>query len=105
IGRILERTDNEILIKTAGSIVPVPKNRIADAATTVQVRALDVFTREELYNQQILASPPSDADGNFRLAQYCERISDFAHAIEHYKKAGDLDPNFRTPDVKAGIAR
>lgn len=105
IGRIVDRTEDSILIKTAGATIPIPKNRIAGAATTIQVRALEVFTKDELYDQQVLSAPPADAAGHFALAQYCERNFDFARALEHYTKAAATDPAFRTGDVKLAVER
>lgn len=104
IGRIVDRTADAILLKTSVTTIPVPKSRVV-SATTVQVPALEVFTKDELYNQQISAGAPMSAEANFRLAQFCERIFDFAHAVEHYKKAAELDPSFRADDLKLAIPR
>ncbi|MFN0007721.1 MAG: hypothetical protein ACKVXR_07420 [Planctomycetota bacterium] len=105
LGRILDRTDDAILLKTASATVSIPKNRIGGAATTVPVRALEVFSKAELYDQQLLANPPADAAGHFALGQYCERILDFGHALEHYQKAAAADPAFRPADVNLAMSR
>lgn len=105
LGRILDRTDDAILLKTASATISIPKNRIGGAATTVPVRALEVFSKAELYDQQLLSNPPADAAGHFALGQYCERILDFGHALEHYQKAAELDPAFRTADVSLAATR
>lgn len=104
IGVIVDRTPDAILIKTSTATVPVPKNRIGGPSTTVQVPALTVYTKEELYSRE-LATTPTSPNGQYALAQYCERILDFAHAAEHYKKAAELDPGFRPDDVRAAVAR
>jgi len=105
LGRILDRTADSILLKTASATISIQKNRIGGAATTVPVRALEVFSKSELYDQQLLANPPADAAGNFALGQYCERILDFQHACEHYQKAAEVDPAFRAADVRLALAR
>ena len=105
IGRILDRTPDAILLKTASATISIQKNRIGGAATTVPVRALEVFSKAELYDQQLLANPPADAAGHFALGQYCERILDFQHALEHYQKAAEIDPAFRAADVRLSVTR
>src|SRR5262249_17449544 len=85
--------------------VNIPKNKISGAPRTVQVRALEIFTKDELYDQQILAAPPTDAAGHWRMAQFCERIYDFTRALDHYKKAADADPSFRPGEIKLAIER
>lgn len=105
IGIIVDRTADAILLKTAGTTIPVPKNRVAAASTTVQVPALEVYTKDELYGRESSAAALGTAEGNFRLAQFCERIFDFAHALEHYQKAAEIDRAFRTEDVRLAVQR
>lgn len=105
LGRILDRTADAILLKTASATISIQKSRIGGAATTVPVRALEVFSKAELYDQQLLSNPPSDAAGHFALGGYCERILDFQHAIDHYQKAADADPSFRPADVRLALTR
>src|SRR5210317_1732028 len=52
IGRIVNRTPEEIHLKTARELVRIPKLRLRGAATVVQAPALDVYTGEELYQQE-----------------------------------------------------
>ncbi len=105
VGIIIDRSGDTILVKTASATVPVPKNRISGSPTVVQVPATDVFTRAELYAQGLSNADTSSADGNFELARWCERILDFAHAVEHYKKAGSLDATFKSEDVRVSLER
>lgn len=105
VGLIIDRTGDTLLVKTANSTVPVPKNRLSGVPTTVQVRAEEVFTRAELYAQRLSNLDLSTADGNFQLAQWCERILDFAHAVEHYKKAQTIDAKYKPDDVKVSLDR
>lgn len=104
-GIIIDRTGDMILIKTASATIPVPKNRLAGAPTIVQVPATEVFTRAELYAQALSNADVSAAEGQFNLARWCERILDFAHAAEHYKKGAELDATFRPEDMRVSLER
>jgi hypothetical protein len=93
VGIIVNRTETELWIKNSSAVVPVPKLRLKSGATTVQVPALDVYTREELYQQELSNLDPTNAGSEVTLATFCERIFDFAHAIEHTEAALKLDPS------------
>lgn len=104
IGLIVDRTGDNLLVKTASATITLPKNRIA-TITPVQVPSTEIFTRAELYSSALANADTTSAAGHFDLAQYCERILDFAHAVEHYKKAHDLDAAFRPADWKVALDR
>jgi len=105
IGRIVDRTADAIVVKTSNGTIPVPKSRVTAAPTLVRVNALLVWTRAELYAQQASLLDLTTAEGHYELARFCERMTDFVHAAEHYKKAAELDPSFRKDEVTAGILR
>lgn len=105
IGRIVDRTNDALLVKTSSGTIPVPKNRLSATPTVVRVNALEIWTRPELYAQQQALTDLTTAAGNHELARFCERILDFAHAAEHYRKAAEIDAGFQKDDVTAGIAR
>lgn len=105
VGIIIDRTADAILLKRAGTTIPVPKNRVAGASTTVQVPALEVYTKDELYGRESAAAQLGTAEGNFKLGQFCERIFDFPRAIEHYQKAAELDRSYRTEDIRLAVQR
>lgn len=105
VGLIVDRTADALIVKQNGATVPVPKNRLAGASSTVTVPATAVFTREELYARELDAASPRTAEDHFRLGQYCERILDYAHAVEHYAKAAEADPSFRRDDVAVARQR
>lgn len=105
IGRILERTKEGLLVKTASSTTLVPQNRIAGAATVVQVPATEVYTREELYTRQLAQTDAKNPAALMELARYCERILDFSHAVEHYTAIQKLDPAWKADDVRASLTR
>lgn len=105
VGLIVDRSGDTLLVKTSSATVPVAKNRIAGTPTTVQVRADEVYTRAELYAQRLAGLDLATADGNFQLAQWCERILDFARAVEHYEKARALDASYKPDDLRVALAR
>lgn len=99
IGMIVNRTDDALHVKTAQTLMVLPKGRVAGPSTLVQVPALDVFTREELYQKKLeehrealLEETPEAALLHREVAEYCERILDYAHALHHYRRATELDP-------------
>ncbi|MBL8857822.1 MAG: hypothetical protein JNL28_04860 [Planctomycetes bacterium] len=104
-GVIIDRSGDMLLVKTSSATIPVPKNRLAGAPTIVQVPATEVFTRAELYAQALSNADVSTAEGQFNLARWCERILDFGHAVEHYKKATALDGTFRPEDLRVSTER
>lgn len=105
VGLILERGADNLVLKVAGSTITVPKNRLLGSAAEVQVPARLVYTVDELYARELAQQPPADAAGHYEVARYCERILDFAHAVEHYQKALALDPQFHPDDVRAALTR
>lgn len=105
IGRIVSRTEGEIFVKTAESLLPVPKRRIRGAVTSVNVPAMDIYTRAELYRDEADKLDPASAQGQYDLARFCERILDFQHALEHYKLAQGLQPDLGGGVLPATILR
>lgn len=87
VGKIVSREGDDIVVKTASRLVYVPKLRIQGAPTVIQVPALDVYTKDELYAQELARLGPETASGHIELAQYCERILAFDKALEHWKQA------------------
>jgi tetratricopeptide (TPR) repeat protein len=105
IGLIVNRTEDDLLVKTAKAVVPVPKARIRGASTRVQVPALEVYTREELYQQGLSQLDPQSPQSQLDMAVYCEKILDSAHAVEHYQAAAALDPSFKPAELKVALER
>jgi hypothetical protein len=105
VGIILDRTPDAILLKTLGSTLAIRKDRIGAGSVSVRVPAREIYTKQELYDQYVSSTPPADAAGHFAAGELCERIFDFGRAVEHYRRAAELDPKFRPSDVQIGIAR
>lgn len=112
IGRIMNRTETHMWVKRAEGTVPIPKTQVRGAITRVQAPALDVFTREELYQEKAAelqgrlgAEGRPGAQAHFELAQYAERLFDYAHALEHFQQAAERDPTFESARLALDIER
>lgn len=108
VGKIVNHAPDALHIKTAQSLLQVPLSRIAGPATQVQVPALDIYTKEELYQQkqlELAASGLPAGESDFELARFCEKILDYAGAAKHYGEAAAKDPAFKPADVAAARAR
>jgi tetratricopeptide (TPR) repeat protein len=104
VGIITNRTGDDLWVKTATRLVPVPKLRLRGATTVVQVAALDVYTGEELYAQELARIAPESAEAHAELAQFCERVLEYGRAVEHYQAALALDPGARADELANRMA-
>ncbi len=105
IGLIVNRTATELWVKTAQRTFPVSMRTLSGAATRVQAPALDVYTREELYQAELARADLKSAAPLWDFATYCERIYDFVHAVEHLDALAKLDPEFKKNEVATALAR
>jgi tetratricopeptide (TPR) repeat protein len=105
IGKVVTRNERELQVKTSSALFPVPIARLRGVIVPVQVPALDIFTRSELYQNELVNLDPESAESHFELAGHCERILDFEHAVEHYQAARDLDPSFKPAELPQFLAR
>lgn len=112
IGRIVDRDDNYVWLKRSEGTIPVPRRSVTGASTLVRVPALDIYTKEELYQQKalelqaaLLAEGNEGARAHDELAQYCEALFDFEHALQHYKHTSNLDPGHEPVRITDALAR
>lgn len=105
VGLIVNRTDNEIYVKQRGQLLAIPKLRVEGTLTTVQVPVLDIYTPEELYADELLRVRPSTGDEHLEMARFCERIDEFALALEHYDQVADLGTSEEDFDLQSAIDR
>ena len=112
VGRIVNRTETHLWVKRAEGTVPIPKTQVRGAITSVEAPALDIFTREELYQEKAFELQTrlddqgrTGAQANDELAHFAERLFDYAHALEHYKRAAALDPTYESSRLTQDIAR
>jgi hypothetical protein len=112
IGIITERTPTELWLKTADGRLPIPLQRIDGPSSIVQVPALDVYTKDELYQQklmelsgELLDEGPGAAGAHFAVAAFCEGLLDFKKAFAHYEAVKRIDPTYEAESMPAILAR
>lgn len=112
IGRIVNRTDTHLHVKRVEGTVPIPLTNVRGAITSVRVPALEIFTKEELYQEKSvelqarlgLEGEPG-ARAHDELARFCERLLDFVRASQHYRRAFELAPAFDAARIGAARTR
>jgi hypothetical protein len=112
VGRIQNTDEDFLWLKRAEGTVPIDKRRLKGAPVLVEAPALDVYTKQELYQQKAFELGPylvlegnEGAKAQDQLARFAERLFDFPHALEHYTLARALDPTFDTERIGAAIER
>jgi hypothetical protein len=112
VGLIVNRTADHLWFKRAEGTIPIEKRRLRGGSTRVQVPALDIFTKEELYQQRafdlqgaLLLDGNAGARAHDDLAQFAERLFDYPHAVEHYRTVQRLEPDFETTRISTALAR
>ena len=89
-GVIVSREGENFVVKTDGNLQVLPKIRVRSIETGIQIAALDVYSREEMYSLYAADADEASAEAQLELARKCESILDFAHAVEHYEAAIEL---------------
>lgn len=89
-GVIVSREGENFVVKTDGNLQVLPKLRVSSIETGIQIPALDVYSREEMYGLYAAEADLTDAASQLDLAEKCESILDFVHAAEHYAAALEL---------------
>ncbi len=112
IGKIVNTDDQYLWFKRAEGTIPIDKRRLEGGAVLVRAPALDVYTKEELYQLkafevqgELLLEGTRGARAHDQLAQFAERLFDFAHAVEHYGTARLLDPDYDAERVQMALER
>jgi hypothetical protein len=106
IGQVIGgRAGDSLQFKTQGRVLTIPKTYVKNYVGGLQVPALDVLSKDELYNQEAVKLNPEDPESLFDLGVFCERILDFKRALEHYSAAQALDPTFKTKELVATLSR
>lgn len=104
-GVIVSREGKNFLVKTEGTLQVVPKARVRGIETGIQLAALDVYSREELYGLYLAESDATSPESMLQLARKCESILDFPHAAESYAKALELGLETDRSAVEGMLAR
>jgi len=90
LGLILSREGDHFLVKVGGNLQSIPKDRVLSVSTGISIPILDVYSRPEVYAYLLGSLESGDPESQVKMAQSCERILDFEHAVVHYQAALDL---------------
>ena len=112
VGLITNRTEGEVWLKTANGLLKIPKLRISGPSSTVQVPALDIYSKDELYQQklfelqsQLLQEGTAAAEAHFEVAEFCEQLFNYIQALVHYEAAVRMDPEYQAEVMPTVLAR
>ena len=112
VGVIQSRTERDIWVKRAEGSVPVPVTRIRGSSALVHVPALDIYTKEELYQERaselqarLQQEGTEGARAHDELAQYSERLFDYVHALQHYEACNRLAPGYESARISGALSR
>jgi len=89
-GVIVSREGQNFLVKSDGNVQAIPKVRVRSIEDGVQIPALDVYSQEEMYSILVSEADLESPEGQVALAERCEGILDFVHAVDHYAAALEL---------------
>jgi len=110
---VLDGRDTRFIwIKNADGRIPIPVQNIQGAPERVRVAALEVYSRQELYQAKsaelgaaLVASGRTGAVAHDELAKYSERLFDYVHAYEHYSYVDQLDPSYDSQRIGSALER
>lgn len=102
-GVIASDEGDRIVMHTAQSKIPIPKNQIV-RRESVTVNAVEVYPPQKLYDDRRAEKAPIDADSHFELAKFSIQIELYEKAIEHFGKVQELDPEYKPDFIQARLA-
>ncbi|MFN0207574.1 MAG: hypothetical protein ACKVS6_14805 [Planctomycetota bacterium] len=105
VGKILTQSNDQIVLKDSKSTLTYERSTVVGAPVQVTAPALEIYTKDELYTEQVSTVDLATPEGNMTLARYLEQINDFTRAIQHWNEVKKLDANFHPTDVSKSLAR
>jgi hypothetical protein len=98
-------TAQTITVRSQGVPFPIKRESVRQR-TTVQRPALDVYTRDEFYNERLqYHDPGEDADRHVMLADDLSRGGDYERALQHLEKAQSLGGGRQPSALEGRIKR
>lgn len=94
-GKVLERKNAMVTIKTKNSELQIPASNILKEEP-VEVPMIEVFKPQELYQEICKRYDLSKADQHWQLAQFLMQISDWNNAKLHLEKAQAMNPTLQS---------
>lgn len=90
VGMVVATDPSTITMLRRGMQFPIPRQQIR-GRTTVEVPALDVYTRDGLYDRLLSEHDPGDdADKHILLADALTQVRDYERAAQHLQQAVEL---------------
>ncbi len=105
IGFLIDRSGEDLFLRIKETVIPVPKSKLVAPADRVEINALEVYTKDQLYEMKAAELSPTDATGFLDLGRFLVRIRDLKRALESFKKVQTLDAAFHAEEVTATVAR
>ncbi len=105
IGKIVERTDRDVVLQTKGVQVRIPKNELLQVRQ-VDVPAAQIYTKDEFYAAKLAQFQPGDkADKHVLLADELIKFRDYDRALEHLQKAKELGNSLDPARIDRNLQR
>jgi hypothetical protein len=91
IGKLIDDGSPILTLLQKGQQIRIPRQDIM-GKPPVEVPVLQVYTKDEYYNMRLQEVAPGDnADNHKLLAEELMKVPDYAHALDHLKKAKELN--------------
>lgn len=105
IGKIVERTDREVVVQVKGVQFRIPKADLRQVRQ-VDVPAGQIFTKDEFYAAKLAQFAPGDkADKHVLLADELVKFRDYDRAYEHLQKAKELGNSLDPARIDKNLQR
>ncbi len=105
IGRPAGGDGTTINLRGKGNTIAIPRRSLRSIATR-RVPVLDIYTREELYQEKLAEfAPADDADRHILFADFLVRVGDYERAEAHLKRAEELGNSKQPGALRAKIAK
>jgi len=100
-GRIVERTDKEIVVQRKGVSFRVPRADVRNVRQ-IDMPVTQVYTKDEWYAMKLAdLKDATSADLHVTLAEDLIKVRDYDHAGDHLQKARELDNTRDKPRLEA----
>lgn len=105
VGRVVSQGNDQYVLKDSKATLTYPRSMVVGAPARVRVAALEMYTKDELYNDKLGTVDATTPQGNMDLARYLEQINDFTRAIQHWNEVKKLDATFHPGEAAESLKR
>lgn len=105
VGRVVAENDTHFTVMRKGSPLEIERRKIKNRGKR-EVSILEIYTREEYYNEKVAEfAPAADPDKHVLLADALRRAGILERAEEHYLKAQELGGGAHRTQLPKMISR